>query len=366
VSDTAAVLNSLLCRAGDWFLGSGIQDPGGGVARYYRSDLGRNALISTEITGYAAGTLAYVYELTGEPDYLAQGVRAGRFLVRVAWDGALSAMPFEYSTDGRPPEPRAYFFDTGIIARGLLALWRKSGEHEFLEAAVRCAESMARDFEGEGEFHPILELPSKRPVPRDRRWSRGPGCYQLKAALAWREIAEETGRDGLNGLYEQVLAYALRGHAAFPTGEGEGERAMDRLHAYCYFLEGLLPCAERPGCADALREGIARAARLLRGIAPLFERSDVYAQLLRVRLFAAALGIMPLDGAAAAREAARISGFQAESPDPRIAGGFYFGRKALHMLPYINPVSTAFSIQALEFWRQYRSGSFRPDWRILI
>ncbi len=366
MSNIAAILDSRLRSAGDWFVRSGIQESSGGVARYYRSDLGGNALVSTEITGYTASALAHVHRVTGDPECLDRAVRAGRFLARVAWNSTLGIMPFEYCSNGHAPPARAYFFDTGIIARGLLALWRISREDELLEASVRCAGSMARDFAAGGEFHPVLELPSKTPAARDRRWSRGPGCYQLKAALAWRELAEETGRADFRDLYEQVLRYALCGHAAFPSGEGEGERTMDRLHAYCYFLEGLLPCVGRPACAEALRDGIARAAALLARTAPLFERSDVYAQLLRVRIFADALGVMPLDREAAAREAAAIGEFQASASDPRVAGGFYFGRKGTQPLPYVNPVSTAFCTQALDLWRQYCAGTFHPDWRTLI
>ena len=70
---------------------------------------------------------------------------------------------------------------------------------------------------------------------------------------------------------------------------------MDRLHAYCYFLEGLLPVAERGEVRAALASGLARAAALYREIAPVFERSDVAAQLLRVRLIAHHLGAVPLD-----------------------------------------------------------------------
>lgn len=362
----AEILNSRVRSAGQWFVRSGIQESSGGVARYYRSDLDRNALVSTEITGYAVSALLHLHGAGGDPECFDAAVRAGRFLARAAWDDALRAMPFECAGDGIAPEALAYFFDTGIIARGLLALWRCSRDDEFLQASIRCAEFMARDFGGGPEFHPILELPSKTPAARDRRWSRSPGCYQLKAALAWRELAEETGRADFCDLYEQVQEWALCGHAAFPTGEGEGERVMDRLHAYCYFLEGLLPCADRPACAEALRDGIARTAALLARTAPLFERSDVYAQLLRVRLFAGALGVMPLDCEAAGREATAIGEFQACDSSPQIDGGFYFGRKGTQLLPYVNPVSTAFCAQALDLWRRRCAGTFQPDWRMLI
>ncbi len=366
MSNSAAILNPRLRAAGEWFLRSGIQEAFGGVARYYRPDLDGNALVSTEITGYATSALVFLHNVTGDSECLEAALRAGVFLARDAWNSALRAMPFEYSSNGHAPEPLAYFFDTGIIVRALLALWRNSHDVEFLDAAQRCAESMARDFAAGSEFHPVLELPSKRPVTRDPRWSRSPGCYQLKAALAWCELAEETGRADFRALYDQELRRALRGHDAFPSGEGEGARTMDRLHAYSYFLEGLLPRATERACAAALREGIARTAALLAGVAPVFERSDVYAQLLRVRIFADALGVVPLDWGAAEGEAAAIAKFQCCESDRRTGGGYYFGQKAGQYLPYINPVSTAFCAQALEFWRQRCAGSFHPDWRTLI
>jgi len=79
-------------------------------------------------------------------------------------------------------------------------------------------------------------------------------------------------------------------------------------------------------------------------------RSDVYAQLLRIRLFADWNGAAPLDRQAAEKEAETLAGFQAASADPRIDGGFYFGRRGAEWLPYINPVSTAFAMQALALW----------------
>ena len=35
----------------------------------------------------------------------------------------------------------------------------------------------------------------------------------------------------------------------------------------------------------------------------------------------------------------------------RIDGGFWFGRRAGAWLPYVNPVSAAFALQALDVWR---------------
>ncbi|HEV8413458.1 MAG TPA: hypothetical protein VGQ49_07675 [Bryobacteraceae bacterium] len=340
-------MTSFLDHAGCWFLHSGIQERDGGVARFYRSDPTANAAVSTEITGYAVSTLAYLHSRTGNPGYLDAAVRAARYLTGHAWDAAASTFPFEPGSD------RAYFFDIGIIVRGLLAVWRATGEEEFRNRAQEASLSLAFDFLGEGSFHPVISLPDKQPLPPEpaqaSRWSRKPGCYQLKAALAWREIGDPHARQ----LFDAAVVSAIAGHETFLEEEKDREKLMDRLHAYCYFLEALLYTSER----QALCWGVERAARLLREIRPLFERSDVNAQLLRVRLAAHHLGMVPLDENAAREEASHIASFQAlDSTDVRLRGGFWFGRKGEHLLPFSNPVSTAFCLQALALWQDHQAG----------
>jgi len=161
----------VLSRAAQWFASSGIQEPGGGVARYYRTDLERNLPISTEITGYALSALLDLGQQT-------EALAAARFLCREAWNGCV--MPFELEpSDGRL---FSYFFDCGIIVRGLLAAWRASRDPEFLDVAAALGKSMITDFAGaDGSYHPILEIPKKQPLEYEpARWSRSPGCSPLR------------------------------------------------------------------------------------------------------------------------------------------------------------------------------------------
>jgi hypothetical protein len=62
---------SILSRAAWWYVRSGIQEPSGGVARYYRTDLERNHPISTEITGY---TLSALLDLEQQTEALAADI----------------------------------------------------------------------------------------------------------------------------------------------------------------------------------------------------------------------------------------------------------------------------------------------------
>ena len=337
--------------SGRWFIESGIQNPDGGVARYYLNAERRPLAVSTEITGYAASTFAYLYKRTGERVYLDRALLTAQFLVEQAWNPELAAFPFELA-----PGSPSYFFDCGIIARGLLAVWRVTNERRFHDIAGEAARSMVRDFLTRDAIHPIISLPGKQPMPYAKRWSREPGCFQLKSALAWRDLS-------LDAPWRLAWKQACANDAAFLPGTDDRVAVMDRLHAYSYYMEALL--AER---SPLLAAAIPRAAGYLREIAPDFARSDVYAQLLRVRLYADALGVVPLDRARAAEEAAAIATFQYSTPgDPVLDGGFCFGRRGGELLPFVNPVSTCFCLQALDMWERFEAGTLgQPDLADLI
>ena len=85
-----------------------------------------------------------------------------------------------------------------------------------------------------------------------------------------------------------------------------------------------------------------------------------------MRLYADRAGALPLDAAAAQFEAEKLAEFQAAGSHPATGGGFYFGRKAGAWLPYVNPVSTAFALQALELWDECRTGNPRVFRHLLI
>jgi hypothetical protein len=357
-------LRQTVTRAGEWFLHSGIQESDGGVARYYRADRGSNLPVSTEITGYTLSALVYLHSIATDERrvFLNHAVAAANYLSRRAWNASTRTMPFELD-----PAAFTYFFDCGIIARGLLAGWRATGNEEYLAVALGLGEAMACDFAARNEYHPILSLPDKRPVERDElRWSQSSGCYQLKSAMAWWDLAEATGEQRFRALYDEVLESSLSSWSGFLPGHPERTKVMDRLHAVLYFLEGLLPRATEPRCAGALRAGIESVSTYFRDLAPAFVRSDVLAQLLRIRLYADWAGAVPLDRTSARAEAERLAGFQCSDSDPRIDGGFCFGRRDGECIPHVSPVSTAFALQALALWEGHSTGEAQAHRHMLI
>jgi len=87
---------------------------------------------------------------------------------------------------------------------------------------------------------------------------------------------------------------------------------------------------------------------------------------LRVRLIAHHLGAVALDEGAARDEVARARSYQSDSSDTRLRGGFWFGKKRGEMLPFMNPVSAAFCLQAIALWEQHQSRQWRFELHQLI
>ncbi len=340
-------------RAGSWFLHSGIQEPSGGFARFYRSEIAKNLPVSTEISGYAAHALVFLYRTTNKAEYLDAANRTARFLTDQAWDETLQLFPYEHPSPSPQSAHLAYFFDSGIIIRALLALWHETHDDRLIEVATKAAHGMSAFWSG-SDYHPILALPGKTPLPRTAQWSTTPGCYQAKSALAWWELAAINGDQKLRLDYLDLIDTGLRTCRSFLAGADERLKIMDRLHAYSYFLEALSPLLDRPDCVSTYSEVMNEASHYLRELAPQFCRSDVYAQLLRARVRAS--HVIPIDSLSAREEAAALAGFQVESADPRFNGGFVFGQRGGVLSPHVNPVSSTFAIQALEMWRAAQGG----------
>ena len=197
-------------------------------------------------------------------------------------------------------------------------------------------------------YHPIVTLPHYTPKPYQRKWSQEPGCFQLKSALAWVELWEITGDPELLQWFDEALNWAVQNNDQFLPGSADELEVMNRLHSYSYFLEALL---KRPEMHGHIALGVAKATAILNSIAPRFERSDVCAQLLRVSVLAG------LDRTAAADLASRAARYQfAEDSGIDRQGGFCFGSREGVLMPMVNPVSTAFCMQALDMWQTYEAG----------
>ncbi len=161
MSPTSSIAQSSVA-AGAWFLDSGIQEPNGGVARYYRADLARNERVSNEITGYSISAYCWLYQRSGDSRYLHAARRAATLLVDRAWLSSPGIWPFEYPADTRETA-RAYFFDTGIISPG--SAGPLAGHWRVKVARCRCRWRQVVEFISLD--HESQRLPSRSATPVD-------------------------------------------------------------------------------------------------------------------------------------------------------------------------------------------------------
>ena len=349
-----------------WLKNSGIQTESGGVSRFYDADQRRYRPVSTEFTAYFIRTLLASVEEGEKPP--AQALTAAQFLMEQAFDVSTDLFPYEMPNGEGSSRPAARFLGCGIVIRALLDLWRATGEVPYREYAESCGLAMhSRMATVDGGFFPLYDLVGQQPEFGSGSWTVESGVHQLKAGLAFLELADATGLLDFASDADRLRKWCFTRHEGFLPGDGDVEETMSRLHGYCCFLEGLLPMASLDAeSARVLQFGILHVENLIDEIGEHFLRCDVVAQLLRLRLYADNMGVMELDQQRAEEEAVALAQFQIQSLDPKADGGFASARRANALVPHVHPASTAFALQALQIWGHIEDGKFADDWRKLV
>ena len=360
-------MNSCIYSGLRWLTDSGIQDESGGVSSGYEADERRYRPVSTASSAYFIRTLLGAGRIKDKPPHT-QAQQAARFLMEKAFDLPTDLFPFELPNGDGSSRPPVRFLDCGIVIRALLDLWRATGDETYRDCAERCGLAMhSRMSTVDGGFFPIYNLTYDQPEFGSGSWPVEAGVHQLKVGLAFQELTEATGLGEFEANLDLLRKWCLRRHEAFLYGDGDAEDIMSRLHAYCCFLEGLLPTAALDAeSARVLPYGILQVENLIDGLGGKFLRCDVIAQLLRLRLFADNMGVMELDQHRAEEEAASITEFQIQTLDPKAEGGFALARRGDMIVPFVSPAATAFAVQGLAIWDQSEEGKFADDWRQLI
>ena len=243
-----------------------------------------------------------------------------------------------------------------------------TNDQGYLDYAERCGLALrSRMNTVDGAFSPLYDLESDRAYEELGEWSGEMSVAQLKVGLAFLELYKATGRGEFEHDAEALRKWCLKRHESFLGGEVDDVKVVDRLHAYCDFLEGLLPgVALDADSGRALQFGLLRVENLLDDIGDEYQRCDVMAQILRLRMYADKLGVMELEYTRAEQEAGMIAEFQMQSTDPKTDGGFAHARKRGQIIPQLDPTATALALQALEMWDQTEEGGLRDDWDVLV
>ncbi len=360
-------MDSCIHSAWQWLSRSGIQNASGGVARFYGADSQEYRDVSTQSTAFFISTFLRLGDYPeGSPP--AEALHAGGFLLDRAFHRSKELFAHEVYVEDNSPSACAYFLGCSIIIRSLVDLWKATKEPAYLECAERCGFALQnRMSRMDGSFFPVYDFARDMPIDEGETWSTQAEVYQLKASFALQELTEATGLYEFAAMSDPLRRWCLKRHEGFVPDFGDPQERMSRLHAYCYFLEGLLQEASHDAeCSRALQWGILRVETLIEEIGPEFQHSDVLAQLLRLRFYADTFGVLEIDRATVESEVAALIEFQQQSTDDTVDGGFAFARRGTELVHHINPVSTVLALQALTMWESVDEGAFREPWNVLI
>ena len=174
---------------------------------------------------------------------------------------------------------------------------------------------------------------------------------------------DKLGLVGPNGAGKTTLFSIILGEASPDTGAVNLERRI----SMGYLPQETAPTGNQTALelAMAITPELEKLQRLLARPAEQIDEAEHHAALARFdelggyqleprarRILADVAGAEALDSEAAASEARALTEFQAESADPRVDGGYWFGRKNGVWLPHVNPVSAAFATEALDLWER--------------
>jgi len=214
-----------------------------------------------ETTGYLIPTLLELGKHLESDIYLLAAQSVGRWLVSIQFDGgAWQGGLYNSSADGSPS-----VFNTGQIIKGMVALYRETGEDQWLQTASRAAFWLAQGVDEKGLW-----------PASDYKAEETPSYY---THVAWPilEVWSLTGDSRLLDAAERFLFTVLdrrMDNGAFQQmGFQVGRPAF--THTIAYTLRGLLEAARLTGdwqqfgepCVDAM-EFFLQTAQLRRGRLP--------------------------------------------------------------------------------------------------
>jgi DUF1680 family protein len=213
-------------RYGQWFLaGPAVREEDRYVAYYGIDGPGP---VYPEITAYAISMACVWFRLTRDPRYLERARRCAEFMVRISRPGVPG-----------PDDSRSYLFDTGILAAGLLDLFRVTGEDWLRDAAVTRLDWMLERFDGRSFPATVPEAAVPHAQWHERR-SVHLGKLALPLLKGWRLTAGRSYHDAARGLLDWALSLQE------PDGRfriTDSERAT-MTHPHCYVTEALVYAAK--------------------------------------------------------------------------------------------------------------------------
>ena len=230
---------------------------GGWAAHYYGYDHRSSKPIEplyTEITGYGV-SLRLWRGGGGLVDELSSFLRMAA--------GPAGGVVYGYYPGSGRWSGKAYVFDNGVVAKGLLDAYRATGRRSYLEQALTVCRWILGMQVGDGWFRAAYDY-SAGDYYSPGEWYGDGGCLHGKTVMPLIDAYRVTGSDTYLEAVEKTLGWLLglqHESGGFEARPGAGYVFS---HAHCYAMEGVLYAWAALGRDDLLDAAVRGAGWLAR------------------------------------------------------------------------------------------------------
>lgn len=362
----------------DWLLYSGIQNIGsdagqyGGFNSWFDLDWKNYKYVYSEITGYGATVLSFLYKRTGKKIFLERAISAADWLIGNALHPSGGILTRYYLEADKEADKYSfdsgiiYAFDTGMALFGVASVYKLTKEKRFLDAAIKMGNFLMDKLQrGDGSFFAYYDNKKERMVSEFSKWSTQSGSFHTKLAMGLIALSEISFDEKYKKSAEAVCGASLN----FQESDGRFVSCFDtgstHLHPHLYSCEGLLFAGiklNNPAYISAACKGVFWALEnawrsqqvnyiYIGGKFNDCERVDALSQLLRLSSYFLQNGLLDFSrGINIGSLADHLLDYQKISGDHR--GGFYFGHQDDgKKINHINSWCTMFAVQALVYYR---------------
>jgi len=376
--------------AKNWVLYSGIQNYGkrclvnGAFNSWYDVDNKIYPYVYSEVSGYGISFYLYLESMREDNELLERAILSADWIHNYALIADTFDVMFRFYYHENDFWPRnSYSFDNAIILNGLVLLFNKTKNEKYLDISTKIAKRLIDVMQHDnGSFYSYYSLDDGIKLMSPDSWSKYPGSYHAKNAIALLKLFEITGDSFFKNSATKVCDWSLKQQQNDGRFVSVKTDESTILHPHCYSLEGLFYAGAIMDNDDYLQSVIKGIDWIIKsqldtgGISSTYvqgkflptERCDALAQSIRLIILALNRGLIGEEYIESVlKMGKRLLQFQCRKPGLAQRGGFYYMINGDNIeYNNINSWATMFSVQALIILGEFLNSEKNFDINFLL